>query len=74
MGVTPERARELICIMKKYGHIWTQTVELDDDEVIMYRFEPQPHFIGLLLFARDMVQKPSRFFYNIGWRQKPYIT
>ena len=74
LGVTEARASEIIGIMKQYGHIWTQTVELDDQEIIMYRFEPHPYFIGLLIFARDMIQKPNRHYYYSGGRNKPYLT
>ena len=74
MGVSEERAGEIIDILKKYGHIRPETVELDDDEVTMYRFQPRPYFVGLLLFVRDMTRPPSNFFYNIDWRSKPYLT
>ena len=74
IGVPEERAREIIEIMKKYGHIWSQPLELDDREITVYRFSPQPYFIGLLLFARDMIHKPERFYYYSGGRSKPYLT
>ena len=74
IGVTEERASEIIEIMKKYGHIWSQPLELDDREVTVYRFSPQPYFIGFLVFARDLIHKPERFCYYFGGRSKPYLT
>lgn len=74
LGVTEERATEIIGIMKKYGHIWTQTIELDDREMTVYQFSPQPYFMGLLVFARDMMVKPNSYCYYAGGRNKPYLT
>ncbi|MBQ9150852.1 MAG: helix-turn-helix transcriptional regulator [Clostridia bacterium] len=74
LGVTEERAAEIIGIMKKYGHIWTQTIELDDREITVYQFSPQPYFMGLLVFARDMMVRPQSFCYFSGGRKKPYLT
>ena len=74
IGVTEERASEIIEIMKKYGHIWSQPLELDDRDVTVYRFSPQPYFIGFLVFARDMIHKPECFCYYSGGRSKPYLT
>ena len=74
LGVTEERALEILSIMKKYGHIWTDTIELDDRDMLVYRFMPQPHFMGFLVFAYDMIRRPNRFWYNSQNRSKPYLT
>lgn len=73
LGVTEERAGEIIGIMKKYGHIWEQTIEFDDREMTVYKFNPQPYFMGLLVFARDIAIRPQWFCYYNGGRTKPYL-
>ena len=74
IGVTDARAAEIIQIMNQYGHIWTQAIELDDREITVYRFKPQPYFMGFLLFARDMIHQPNCYCYYSGGRNKPYLT
>ena len=74
LSITEERALEILAIMKKYGHIWTETIELDDRDMRVYKFSPQPYFMGFLLFAYDMIRRPTRFWYNSQHRNKPYLT
>lgn len=74
LGITEERALEILVIMKKYGHIWTETIELDDRDMRVYKFSPQPYFMGFLLFAYDMIRRPTKFWYNSQHRSKPYLT
>lgn len=74
LDVTAERALEILDIMKKYGHIWTQAIELDDRDMLVYKFNPQPYFMGFLLFAYDIINRPNRFWFNSQQRSKPYLT
>ncbi len=41
---------------------------------LVYKFNPQPYFMGFLLFAYDMIKRPTRFWYNSQHRSKPYLT
>ena len=74
LGVTEERALQIIAVMTKYGHIWGQTLELDDREIKVYRFRPQPYFVGLLVLAHDMIRTPGCYDCYAGGRSKPYLT
>lgn len=73
LGFTPERSKEMITRMKKYGLISSNMLELDDEEIETFEFRSQPAFVSLLLFAREMVLIPNKFWYFMGGRNKPYL-
>lgn len=73
LGISEERASEIIGILKKYGHLWTSEMELDEQIITTYKFSPHPGFPALLIFAREMIKTPNYFHYHKGSRRKPYF-
>ena len=73
MGITLEKSHEILKILSKYSLIDSTTVEMDDEMQTVYHFRPSPSFVALLIFAREMIDKPSVFAYNCENRRKPYL-
>ncbi len=73
LGVTVERAEEIIDILKKLGHIYTTQLEVDDEIQKVYSFVPKPSFPALLIFAREMIHRPQHFAYHYESRNNPYL-
>ena len=73
LSVTQERALEIIQLLMKINLIITGELELDDIVRDVYTFVPNTAFIALLIFAREMIDRPSKFSYNTGFRTKPFL-
>ncbi len=73
MGITLEKSHEILKILSKYRLIDSTKVEMDDEIQTVYHFQPSPSFVALLIFAREMIDKPSVFAYNCESRRKPYL-
>ncbi len=73
MNIPLEKAKEILSILKKYRLIYTSQIEMDDEVQTVYHFNPTPSFVALLIFAREIIDKPSVFSYNMSWRNKPYF-
>ncbi len=74
LGMTPERAQEVVGILKEYHLLWEQSMELNDKTEVIYKFLPQVSVAALLLFAQECVHAPGYFCYYNGGRGKPYIS
>ena len=46
---------------------------MDDEMQTIYQFNPTPSFVALLIFAKEIINKPSIFVYNCDGRSKPYF-
>lgn len=73
MGISIEKAKEILDIFLKYRLVYTTTLEMDDEITTVYQFYPTPSFVALLIFAREMIDKPEIFAYNSNERQLPYL-
>ena len=73
LSVSRERAMELIQLLKKINLVSTRELELDDIVRNVYIFVPNTAFIALLIFAREMIDRPNKFSYNSGFRTKPFL-
>ena len=73
MGVTVEKAEDIINMLAKY-HLLSQTqIEMDDETQTVYKFCPTPAFVALLIFAHEMIKPPQNWtFYSEG-RGRPYL-
>ncbi len=74
LGMTHERAHEVVEILKQYNLLWMQNMELNDKIEIIYKFLPQVSIAALLLFAQECVHAPGFYCYYNGGRGKPYVT
>ena len=73
LGVTHERAMEIIQMLRKYDLIGITSIEMDDETQEVYSFRPTPSFVALLIFARELIDKPRSFSFYSEMRDKPYL-
>ena len=73
LGVTHERAMEIIQMLRKYDLIGITSIEMDDETQEVYSFRPTPSLVALLIFARELIDKPRSFSFDSEMRDKPYL-
>lgn len=73
LGVEEEKANEILKTLKKYRMVYSTQIEMDDELQTVYHFSPSASFIALLIFAREIIDKPEVFAYYSGGRTKPYL-
>ncbi len=73
LGITFEKAQDVIEIIKKYGLIRTIVIEMDDSAQEVYSFQPDPSFCALLTFAREMITQPNTYAFFSNRRTRPYL-
>lgn len=73
LGITLEESEATLAVMKKYKLIYTSQIEMDDEVKTVYNFHPAPAFVALLIFAREMIERPNSYCYNCSYRRKPYL-
>lgn len=73
LGIHEEKAEEILKKLKKYKMVYATEIEMDDEIQTVYHFSPTPSFIALLIFAREMIEKPEIFAYYCGGRDTPYL-
>ena len=73
LGVTHERAMEIIQMLRKYDLIGITSIEMDDETQEVYTFRPTPSLVALLIFARELIDKPRSFSFYSEMRDKPYL-
>lgn len=74
LGLDFDKSLEIIRTLQKYGLIRMTQIETDDVTQEVYSFKPTPSFISMLIFAREMIDKPNNFVYFSGGRNKPYLS
>ncbi len=74
LGLTEEKATEIIRKLENYDMIRSTQIEMDDEVQTVYRFRPTPSFVALLIFAREIISPPGHFFYFNCDREKPYLN
>ncbi|MBD9207785.1 MAG: hypothetical protein EGQ30_00135 [Clostridiales bacterium] len=73
LGIDVQKADEILKMLKKYHLIASSQIEMDDEVRTVYQFRPTPSFVALLIFAREMIDKPEIFAYYSGGRTEPYF-
>ncbi len=66
LEVSPEKATEVLNVLKTYDLLWEEDIELDEEQVTVYGFVQTPSFPALLLFARELIRKPMIFSVQAG--------
>ena len=74
LGITLERAREILLGLENYHMLRKTELELDDETQTVYSFVPTPSFPAMLLFAHELIQRPDSFCYFWEGRMKPYFA
>lgn len=73
LGIDAQKADEVLKMLKKYHLIASSQIEMDDEVRMVYQFCPTPSFVALLIFAREMIDRPEIFVYYSGGRTEPYF-
>ncbi len=73
LGVSEEKANEIIKVLLKYQLISSSQIEMDDEIKTIYHFRPTSSFVAFLIFARELIDKPDHFSYYSNDRTKPYF-
>lgn len=73
LGINDEKAGDILSKLKKYKMVYSTQIEMDDEIQMVYHFNPTPSFIALLIFAREVIEKPEIFAYYSGGRETPYF-
>ena len=60
-------------MLRKYDLIGITSIEMDDETQEVYSFRPTPSFVALLIFARELIDKPRSFSFYSEMRDKPYL-
>jgi transcriptional regulator with XRE-family HTH domain len=68
-----EEAQRILESLKFYNLVTTSEVELDDEIQTIYYFNPNPAFIALLAFSKELISKPNSFYWNYSCRNLPYL-
>ena len=71
--VTDDTAEKIINVLAKYYMIDSTQIEMDDEVQTVYNFIPNPSFVALLIFAREMIDRPKTYAFNRQKRNKPYL-
>ena len=61
LGIDVQKADEILKMLKKYHLIASSQIEMDDEVRTVYQFRPTPSFVALLIFAREMIDRPEIF-------------
>ena len=73
LGISEEKSGEILSKLKKYKMVYYTQIEMDDEIQTVYHFNPTPSFIALLIFAREIIEKPDIFAYYSQDRDTPYL-
>jgi len=65
LGVSAEKATGMLTELTEMHFILEQKVELDDEVIATYNFRKSERFIGLLIFASEILKLPNR--YHLGY-------
>ncbi len=74
LGVTQEKAIEVIEKLEKYSMIGSTQIELDDEMQTVYTFHSTPLFVALLIFMREIIDRAQSFSYYCTNRSTPYLN
>lgn len=72
LGLSLERASEILDVLRKYNLLYSNILEIDDGEEIVYTVDTSgaTNFVSTLIFARNMIKQQSSFYYYTNRRSK----
>lgn len=74
LGLEPRKAVEVLQALRQYSLVKSMQLELDDMAQEVYTFLPTPSFTAMLIFARELIDRPRTFSYASESRSKPYLA
>lgn len=73
IGIDSAKAGEILEKAKRYSLVTTDTIELDEEVHTVYHLYPSSSFAALLIFAREIIDRPEAYSYYLGNRTVPYL-
>lgn len=73
LHIDKDKATQIIGSLIKCNLLQKMQIDTDSGMQTVYRFNPTPSFIALLIFAREMIQPPNNFCYYSMERTNPYL-
>ncbi|MBQ2766938.1 MAG: helix-turn-helix transcriptional regulator [Clostridia bacterium] len=74
LGIDREKADGILAVLSKYHMVCTSQIEINDGLQTVYNFKPTPSFFAMLIFAREIIDRPNTFSYFCSNRNKPYFN
>lgn len=73
LGFTEEKSKQIIEELLRLNLLAKTVAEFGDELVAVYQFTPEPSFVSMLIFAREMIDRPNNFYVNKQSRRKPFL-
>lgn len=73
LGISRERAEEIIELFEYYRLITREELELNDERLKISKLNPNPAIIPFLIFARELITRPNGFRNYWYGRFKPFL-
>ena len=73
LGITAEKAAEIMTLLSKYELLRVTEIEMEDAVQEVFHFVPSPAFVALLIFAKEMIAPPHHHTFRYRGRVKPYL-
>jgi transcriptional regulator with XRE-family HTH domain len=73
IGIKRERAVQILNELCTYEMISTSEIELDDEVIKVYNFNPNPALIAILALSNEIISRPHSFYYSSSSRNKTYF-
>ncbi len=74
LNVTNEKAKEIVSFLDKYKMLKRSKIEIEGEMKELYIFVPTASFVALLIFAREMIDRPRDGSCQMRRRNKPYLN
>ncbi len=73
LGVSEDKAGQMIATLEKYALIRKTQIEMDDSVLEVCNFMPSPSFVAMLVFAQEIIAPYNAFTYFWEGRGKAYL-
>jgi transcriptional regulator with XRE-family HTH domain len=73
LEIAQDNAKIILENLKGYKLIYTSEIDLDDEVITVYNFNPNPAFIPFLTFLGELINRPNSWNCYVGNRHKPYL-
>lgn len=73
LGIDSGKAGGILEKAKRYCIVTSDTLELDEEVHTVYHLYPSSSFVALLIFAREIIDRPDVYSYYLGNRTAPYL-
>lgn len=73
LSITADKTNEILQVLKKFGMVNKSVAEIDDELTELYTFYGTPSFPAMLIFAKELICRPSHFNFHCQSRKKPYL-